>query len=499
MGGRRLLSLSDALVLLGGDPPAVAALDRALGGALGAATGGIGDGLLRIADARGSIVALGRDAVHGLGRRLGHAQGRAERTRLLHAAHTVIVVVAWFEALDASELPFRVDDLELTRGEQLALAGAPERNARGAAFAHTLAAVDAPRPAPHRPSEDVAAELLRWYGALSDRFLSFAEGLHLWSALTPSARSAAVRALGADLAPRAVARYEDLYARLAQEAPEFGFWTAQVEHQATRDRIRLALAGIEELLSGAARGMRPPADVAASLARAAEAVLARPVLDASTAPDGIRVPALRDMYLDPDFRVRAADGTGGPATEAWWEEVPVRRDLTGLPRRSPHRSGRGARAAARPRPARRRQVRPHPRPRRPPPLRRLPARPGPAARRTRRGRPAGTAGAGGTRRHRRAGRLARPGALRGRRGTRPAPRRVRRTPADDRRPPQRLPRPGRPLPAARGRPGPPAARRRHQPHRRRRPHPLPGRARGPPPGAVPRRPDTPLAGPLERG
>ncbi|GGT30025.1 hypothetical protein GCM10010286_64060 [Streptomyces toxytricini] len=328
MGGRRLLSLSDALVLLGGDPPAVAALDRALGGALGAATGGIGDGLLRIADARGSIVALGRDAVHGLGRRLGHAQGRAERTELLHAAHTVIVVVAWFEALDASELPFGVGDLELTRGEQLALAGAPERNARGAAFAHALAAVDAPRPAPHRPSEDVTAELLRWYGALSDRFLSFAEGLHVWSALNPSERSTAVRALGADLAPRAVARYEDLYARLAQEAPEFGFWTAQVEHQATRDRIRLALAGIEELLSGAARGMRPPADVAAALARAAEAVLARPVLDASTAPDGIRVPALRDMYLDPDFRVRAADGTGGPATEAWWEEAPVRRDLT---------------------------------------------------------------------------------------------------------------------------------------------------------------------------
>ncbi|WP_050791407.1 NACHT N-terminal helical domain 7-containing protein [Streptomyces pristinaespiralis] len=66
---RRLLSFSDALVLLGGDPPAVAALDRALGGALNLATGGVGDGLLRIADARGSVLGLGRDAVRGVGQR----------------------------------------------------------------------------------------------------------------------------------------------------------------------------------------------------------------------------------------------------------------------------------------------------------------------------------------------------------------------------------------------------------------------------------------------
>lgn len=115
---RRLLSFSDALVLLGGDPPAVAALDRALGGVLNAATGGIGDGVLRIADARGRIVGLGRDAVRNLGRRLGRSEGRSERTELLQAAHTVIVVVAWFQALGESDLPFGVDDLELTRSEQ---------------------------------------------------------------------------------------------------------------------------------------------------------------------------------------------------------------------------------------------------------------------------------------------------------------------------------------------------------------------------------------------
>ncbi|MEV5315839.1 hypothetical protein [Streptomyces sp. NPDC052610] len=172
------MSFSDALTLLGCDPPAGAALDRALGGALSVATGGVADGLLRIADARGSVLTLGRGAVRGVGRRLAHAESRAQRTELLHAAHTVIVVVAWFQALEERHLPVGLDDFELTRREQLALAGASSVAERGGdAFARSLAAPDAPSPAPHRPVEAVMAELERWYEGLSARFLDFAEGL----------------------------------------------------------------------------------------------------------------------------------------------------------------------------------------------------------------------------------------------------------------------------------------------------------------------------------
>ncbi|GAA2436305.1 NACHT domain-containing protein [Streptomyces lavendulocolor] len=328
VGVRRLLSFSDALTLLGGDPPAVAALDRALGGALNVATGGVGDGLVRIADARGSVLALGRGAVRGVGRRLGLADGRAERTELLHAAHTVIVVLAWFQALEERDPPVRLEDLELTRGEQLALAGAPGAAERGVAFARALAAVDAPSPAPHRPFEAVTEQLRGWYEGLSARFLDFAEGLRAWSARPPAVRDAARHVIRAELPREAVRQYESLYARLAQEAPEFGFWTTQLEHRATRDEVRRSLGGVTELLAGLARTARPPADVAAALARASEAVLTRPVLDASSGPEGVRVPALREMYLDPDFRVREVTGPGGPATEAWWANAPVRRDLT---------------------------------------------------------------------------------------------------------------------------------------------------------------------------
>ncbi|MFI5685493.1 NACHT domain-containing protein [Streptomyces sp. NPDC051636] len=329
VGVRRLLSFSDALALLGSDPPAVAALDRALGGALNIATGGVSDGLVRIADARGSVLTLGRGAVRGIRRRLGRADGRAERTDLLHAAHTVIVVLAWFQALEEQHLPVRMEDLELTRREQLALAGAPQVVERGAAFARSLAAVDAPSPAPHRPFEAVTDELQRWYEGLSTRFLDFTEGLRVWSAQTQTARGEARRVIRTALPREAVRQYESLYAQLVHEAPEFGFWTTQIEHRATRTEVRRSLGGVTELLADLARTVRPPVDVAAALARTSETVLTRPVLDASSGPEGIRVPTLREMYLDPDFRVREVAGPSGPATESWWEEAPVRRDLTG--------------------------------------------------------------------------------------------------------------------------------------------------------------------------
>ncbi|WP_443047570.1 NACHT N-terminal helical domain 7-containing protein [Streptomyces sp. KMM 9044] len=85
-GARRLLSFSDALSLLGSDLPVLAALDRALGEALNFATGAVGDGLVQIADARGSVPMLGRAAVWGqtsalslLARRTWTEQGRERR------------------------------------------------------------------------------------------------------------------------------------------------------------------------------------------------------------------------------------------------------------------------------------------------------------------------------------------------------------------------------------------------------------------------------------
>jgi hypothetical protein len=321
--GRQLLSYSDAVAILTGDSTALAAADRALGGALSMATGGVSDAVLSMFDAQGRILRLGRDLTSGLRESLDSAD-RASRTERLAAAHAVLVVSAYFEALGELELPFRLQELELTRRDQIGLAGGDD----GQGFVQALLGTGAPQPAPHLPYEHVLGELRSWYMAATARLLRFVLGLAVWDRLDVTERETAEDALGATLWQRAVERYEELYAQLAHEVPEFGFWSGQVDHQATRVSIRQALTGMETALAGLT-ALRPLTHVAAALATGYRAALSRPILSQGQAPTGICLPTLGDGYVDPDFRARAVlEGAHGPAEEGWWEGEPVRSDLT---------------------------------------------------------------------------------------------------------------------------------------------------------------------------
>ncbi len=319
----RALSYRDAVVLLGGDPPVVAALDRALGGVLSVATGGLSHTVLSVFDAQGRIVRLGRDLTVGLRDRLRGA-GRVDRTRRLEAAHAVIVVTAYFEALAVARLPFSVRDLRTTRQEQLRVAGG---SASTQEFVDTLLTVACPQPAPYLPYERFLDQLGQWYAKLSSRLTGFARRLAVWDDLTDAERAEAERALGDELCRNAINRFQEMYAQLAGEVPEFAFWIGQIEHQATRAEVRRALAGVESLLTSlsSAGSSRKRAQ---GLSDAYRAMLSAPILAESDTPTGIRLPTLEEGYLDPDFRVRAVVGEDWPADEAWWSDVPVRSDLT---------------------------------------------------------------------------------------------------------------------------------------------------------------------------
>ncbi|MFE6889145.1 NACHT domain-containing protein [Streptomyces sp. NPDC057694] len=326
MGSRSVLSFADALALLGVESARIAALDRAVGGALNLATGGASGMLLGMVSGRGRIIGAGRDAVHGVAERLGRAGRRAERTEVLRAAHTVIVVVAWFEALEEARLPFSLDDVELTRGEQLRLVGA--EGVAGDDLVRELLSADVLFPAPHHPPESLTTDLQSFYATVCDRFRQFLTGLRVWEQLRDQGQFEAMAALDSALVRDAVHKYSDLYAQLALAAPEFNLWITQNEHQATRAEVRRSLDGVRTLLADSAAHLTPPVDVAAALARAHIATLGRPVLDATTAPEGIRVPSLREMYLDPYFRVAEPQGQSGPADESWWQRFEVHQNLT---------------------------------------------------------------------------------------------------------------------------------------------------------------------------
>jgi hypothetical protein len=317
----RTLSYRDAVVLLGGDPPVVAALDRALGGALSVATGGVSTAVLSVFDAQGGIVRFGRDLMLSLRGRLRGA-GRVERTQRLEAAHAVIVVTAYFEALADAPLPFAVRDLRITRQEQVRLAGGPES---AEAFLEALLTVAPPRPAAHLPYERFLDVLWQWYGQLSSRLAVFVRGLAVWDGMDDAARAETERVLGDQLSGAATGRFQELYSQLAREVPEFGFWSGQIEHQATRAEIRWALADVESLLASMSSA-GTPVNVASALSCAYRAALPRPILADGDAPAGMRLPTLDEGYLDPDFRVRQV-GEDRPSDEAWWSGVPVRSDL----------------------------------------------------------------------------------------------------------------------------------------------------------------------------
>ncbi|WP_420819185.1 hypothetical protein, partial [Nonomuraea lactucae] len=74
-----------------------------------------------LADLKDDVVRYGE---HVLPRVPGWKGGvnRHTRTQRLAAAHAVIVVSAWFAALDEAELPFTLRELGLDRGDQAALA-----------------------------------------------------------------------------------------------------------------------------------------------------------------------------------------------------------------------------------------------------------------------------------------------------------------------------------------------------------------------------------------
>ena len=100
----------------------------------------------------------------------------------------------------------------------------------------------------------------------------------------------------------------------------------QAAQQAARSEVRRSLADIESLLSLSSG--RQPADITLALSNAYRAVMGRPILAQDQTLAGVRLPTLKDSYLDPDFRLSVVRAGELSSSEDWWAGVPVRRDLT---------------------------------------------------------------------------------------------------------------------------------------------------------------------------
>jgi hypothetical protein len=219
------LSYADAVRLMGGrESRIVAALDRLAGGVLLAASAS-GSGLaLNLFSAKSELAQLSSELVRGLGQRL-RGLDRFSRTERLAAAHSVVALTAYFEALASADLPFDARKLELTKSEQVALAqGGVAGSDRLRALAAGLLQADVPMPAPQRPYEITVEAMRGFYEYLSDEISRFVTGLAVYERLDETSQQHLVQRLSGAIPGRAVVRYEELFRQFAVEFPEVAFW-----------------------------------------------------------------------------------------------------------------------------------------------------------------------------------------------------------------------------------------------------------------------------------
>ncbi|TQM82792.1 hypothetical protein FHX81_5203 [Saccharothrix saharensis] len=312
---RRSFSYGDAVKLLGGDTGLVKLLDR-VSAATVLATGGID-----LLDARTEVVRVGKHLLSSLRDRVTGLH-RVDRTRLLEAAHSILVVTSFFEALDEAGLPFR---LRITKGEQVVLTGGTWSGSKRAVdLVELLSNTTVPVPSAELPPDAVIGDITAFYRFTAGEVVAFLAGFDAWDDLPPDERQRFVAA-AQDVPVRAVSLYRARYRQLAVDCPEFAVWTSGIEHAATRAEVRTALEDMRGLLRRLA-GAQPPDDRRAALARSYRAELDRPVV-AGEVSSGLVLPALRQAYVAPRFMVAKADQGDDVSQDGWWSGVPVRADL----------------------------------------------------------------------------------------------------------------------------------------------------------------------------
>ncbi|MDQ2587113.1 NACHT N-terminal helical domain 7-containing protein [Saccharothrix yanglingensis] len=277
---RSSLSYRDAVKPLGGDTGLAKLLDHASAATV-LVTGGID-----LLDARTEVVRVGRKVLSSVRERVTGLH-RVDRTRLLEAAHGVLVVTSFFEALDEVGLPA---GLKLDAGEQLVLAGA-DRATSKRDLVRVLLDTAIPLPSAEQPPEDISVQLWTFHTLTTHEVIDFLGGLRAWRALPEARRDKFDRTAEAEVPDRALAHYRARYRALALDCPEFAVWTSGIEHASTRAAVRAALADMRELLVSLT-GSQPPDGRRVDLARGYRAALGRPIVDGEV-PPGLVLPILR--------------------------------------------------------------------------------------------------------------------------------------------------------------------------------------------------------------
>ncbi|WP_150242998.1 NACHT domain-containing protein [Nocardiopsis quinghaiensis] len=303
------LTYAEALKILGQNDSEVMGLAERL------TDGGLG--LMGVPDlfgARGALVSGGRRAVEGIRDKIS-GESRLSRTEKIEAAHQILVVVAFFEAVEealaALDAPFALKDLEFTKEEQTGLMQRVLAHG-GSAPAMSLGPGWAPRFFSDFLFRDFAEALTGL--AVAERH-GITSGDH-----------SLLRKMGDVVPEYAARRYRESYRQLSADIPEFGMWVHLAEHENTRAAVGTGLGELRRYLEEV--GSHREVDTRRrELSAGYQAVLRQPVLRSEDLPPGLSLPTLEEAYVAPRGRAAYAVHSGTPSAEEWWDRLPVVEDL----------------------------------------------------------------------------------------------------------------------------------------------------------------------------
>ncbi|WP_143253897.1 NACHT domain-containing protein [Amycolatopsis keratiniphila] len=307
---RRPYSYADAVKLLGPkENAAVAALDRLVGGALLGSVAFGATELLGWFDAKVDFIKISHEVLGKLAEKQ-RGLSRYARTERVSAAHSVIVVLAFFEAVDELGLPVSTKQLGVTKKEQLQLVG----------LSHLFDGVW-PMPTPDRPYEATREALFRQYVDSAAALLELVRAHAIWDELNETQQTR-LELMVRDIATAAIHRYHGLVGRVVSDYPEIGFWIQFAEVRSAGRALDRVEEAMRQLLVGGTPDQRR-----AELAKGYRAALDRPIIEGDDDFGDLRVPLIRDAYVDPQFQVTSMRKDNRSAELAWWNSLPVRNDL----------------------------------------------------------------------------------------------------------------------------------------------------------------------------
>jgi len=320
----RTVSYADAVTLLGdGDSRLIELISQLAGGLVASATGGTAGLVVSLFDVKGELADLSGKLIRDLGDRI-RGLRRYDRTQRLTAAHGVIVVTSYFEAVHHVSLPFPAAELHLTRSRQTAIATGTEAGSdKLAAVAGVLNDI------PNAQDLLTPAELLGYYASVGQRLSAYLEQLDVWETLDPVSRNAVASALAESVPAAAARNYQEHLRQLAVDFPEVAFWTGQVQNAAVWRQLQELATGMEGLgrtLEQMSCGQAPDERREALSVRYAR-ILQRPIAVSGDVPDGLVIPTLAAGYVSPRFRSAWAGASSPLDQEDWWQDLPVRDDL----------------------------------------------------------------------------------------------------------------------------------------------------------------------------